>query len=697
MNIKAFNTGLITRTHPHLIPTSSAVEYHNCDNEKLSLCPTKLPVKTDTKVKERWIYNRKCDKVHSEDGEVYWTIYEDDLYQMKDGLFIVECDSSLTKVGLDKPELAVTPIPSTGGEMCGTYSYVYTYYNSQKGYESAPSPISSEVSVSLPPEDTPEPVDPLLDEKANFVIINEYIREVILMNESIAWKTEAIMCAVRKYNYTIPRFNQFKAQAENIYANAPAAQKLPKLQCLSLSYPEGYDIYGSFAGMYTYLKQVALEAEDLSDAKFVKLAKCVASGSPYAHEQYGTKFHYLIDKINQAVNGALPTPPPLISANAWRRMQVECIVNETIEVEVEEEEQEEVCNGAVVVNGIKAGEGDTIRLYRLGGTITTYTLVTELNNADQSYTDTASDASIAGNKVLDSFDNQPAPKEGKHLVQYNSMMFASVGSTLRFSDVDKPYAWAEPNQISISETITGLGAVQNGLLVFTRYKTYIVVGNSPSTLARYLLSDEQGCVQHETIAFNNNSLFWLSTDGICTSNGGAITILTQDRLGRYQRDNIINAVVHDRQYILSYYTGCIILDNRYDFCIRTTSDAGWLGTYHDTLFAGWDGDLWEMFKGDNRQMHYISPIFNEGRLTEYKMFKDLYIAFTGDITVKVYIYTHDRERELVFDRKLDPKHIQNDLKLRGNIMGYGLQVEVIGTGCVQEIDFRAVTGRENGK
>ena len=70
MNIKDFSNGIITRVHPHIIPQASSIEYHNCENEGVSLCPIKLPtVEEDVEVGKRWIYDTKCDRVVSSNGD----------------------------------------------------------------------------------------------------------------------------------------------------------------------------------------------------------------------------------------------------------------------------------------------------------------------------------------------------------------------------------------------------------------------------------------------------------------------------------------------------------------------------------------------------------------------------------------------------------------------------------------------------
>ena len=110
-----------------------------------------------------------------------------------------------------------------------------------------------------------------------------------------------------------------------------------------------------------------------------------------------------------------------------------------------------------------------IRLYRLGGALSSMTLVTTLTNTNQTYTDIVADVDIAGNVVLDAYNNQPAPTGLTHLIEANAMLFGSIGAKLYYSEIAEPNYWSTFNFIDVDSDITGIGAVSNGLLVFTKF------------------------------------------------------------------------------------------------------------------------------------------------------------------------------------------------------------------------------------
>lgn len=510
--IRDFSGGLNTRPHPHLIAPQYSINYTNCDNESGILKPTKGFTPSTYSAEYRWTYFKYCDKVVSSTSEVYWAELDTKLYEATpSGITKQGCDGVKLPVSIDGNSSAPTISLAGSGNLCGPYKYVYTYYNNTDGTESAPTPLSNEVSI-------------------------------------------------------------------------------------------------------------------------------VESGG--------------------------------------------------------------VCGGKISVANILPSS-DTqvthIRLYRIGGVLPNYQLVVTLSNAAHTYLDNNSDVDITGNHTLDTFTYNSPPANPKYLTEANAMLFVASGSKLYFSDIAKAYAWPATNFLEFDQHITGMGAIQNGLLVFTRYKTYIVTGNSPITLSRFLLSGEQGCINHDTIAFSDNTLFWLSTDGVCTSSGGNVTIVTQGLLGRFSPNNVINADVFDRMYVLGYENATLILDSRYNFAIRKLDYSGWYGDFKDKLYMQKDGVLQELFSGSVDEMHYMSPIFTEGRLSEYKMFKDIYVAFTGNIHIKILLHTHQAEYgEVIYDEDLLVGEIEQDIKTRGSLMGYGISFEITGTGEVHEIDFKA-SGRENGK
>lgn len=335
---------------------------------------------------------------------------------------------------------------------------------------------------------------------------------------------------------------------------------------------------------------------------------------------------------------------------------------------------------------------DKIRLYRLGGAVTQYSLLIELPNAPVDYIDTTLDIDLAGSTTLETIGYDPAPTGLKYLVESYAMLFGAVGDKLYYSNIALPNVWPATNFLDFDDDITGIGAIQNGLLVFTKLKTYIVTGNSPETFSKYLLDSSQGCLSHYTIQFVKGTLLWLSEDGICTSSGGLVEVVTQNKLGKIALTGVQNAQVHDGVYYLLHSTGMLVLDFRYNVIVRkAVCNASWIGKYFDKLFLQYADNLYESCSSETPlEYHYKSGVLTEGQYTNYKIFKDFYIKYNGDINLKLYI-----DGTKVNDVNLTGNKCYN-LKAVSHAKGYGLEIEIQGTGEVSEIQYTAL-GRQNGK
>jgi len=335
-----------------------------------------------------------------------------------------------------------------------------------------------------------------------------------------------------------------------------------------------------------------------------------------------------------------------------------------------------------------------IRIYRIGGNITSMQLVVELPNSSTTYTDDTTDLDIPGS-ILDSYNNNQAPISLNYLTEHNAMFFGSIKDKLFYSDIAFVNNWSSFNFIDFDSDITGIGPVPNGLLVFTKFKTYIVTGTSPNTLSKYLLNANQGCIEHKSIKFANNTLIWISTDGICISNGGEVIVISRDKLGKMYKASYIeitDSVVYDDIYYVGYKDGIGIADFRF----------GTIFKYIDTIIEGFHihNDILYYSKVDklyslgtsniNRSLQYKSPKLSDGQISNLKNYKSIYINCIGDLQVKIYI---DSELIITKDISSDTSEILIPQQSR---KGYYIEFEITGTGELLELQY-IVEGRQNGK
>lgn len=335
---------------------------------------------------------------------------------------------------------------------------------------------------------------------------------------------------------------------------------------------------------------------------------------------------------------------------------------------------------------------DSIRLYRIGGLLTAYTLIATLANSTTPYIDSIVDTVAVGNQILDSIDNDIPLAGMKYISEAYAMLFAAKADKLYFSAVAKPYAWPITNFIDFDSDITGLGSISNGILVFTLYKTYIIIGTNPDEFSKYLLSSSQGCVNHNTIQFVDNNLIWVSSDGICATSGGQIEVLSLDKLGKLSFFETYGSAVLDNVYYLNYYTadgGSIIaFDFRYNKIIKDLTLTGkMIVAKKDSLYQYFNNTLRQLLVGTSLSMHWKSGILTEGSFTTLKTYKDVFIRYSGDLVFKLYI----------------DGILSNTIALSGNTCynlkatsirkGYGIEFEVTGVGTVYEIEYKALGGQ----
>lgn len=333
-----------------------------------------------------------------------------------------------------------------------------------------------------------------------------------------------------------------------------------------------------------------------------------------------------------------------------------------------------------------------IKLYRLGASLTSMFLVTTLLNTNQVYTDNIADINIAG-FPLTTINTGIAPIGLNYLTEANAMFFGAIGDKLYFSEIANVNSWGPFNFIDFPNTITGLGSIQNGIIVFTFNEAYIVVGNSPTTLSKYLVSGNQGCINHNTIKFINSTLLWLSNDGICASNGGDVQIITKDKLGIKALGIPKDSAVHNEVYYLSLDSYTLCLDFKQGLVFRTlnTSYTSIHVAEDDKLYYSIGNTFWtSMADTIYKSLFYRSGNIGEGSLTNLKKYSTFYVNSTGNLIIRIYIdETLVTSQELLggFEEVLIPI---------GTTLGYYMAYEIEGTGELLELEYKT-EGRQNGR
>lgn len=338
---------------------------------------------------------------------------------------------------------------------------------------------------------------------------------------------------------------------------------------------------------------------------------------------------------------------------------------------------------------------DYVRVYFLGINNTKPVLVKEIPKGITNFTITIDDVRN-GTAVLDSYDNAPAPKGLAYLTESNAMLFGVLGYNLHYSLIGQPNYWSEFNFIGFENLITGIGATQNGLLVFTKQKTYIITGNSPETLSKFLLDGSQGCEGHLTIQHINNTLVWLSNDGLCASSGGGVANLTKTKFDMSKVTGVSACVTDDSVYYLSTNAFTFVADFTQDLKFQTLSNT-YKCLYHnkndDKLYGVNRQNKIVLVNGDEvnlKTLKYKTPKFASGSFSNLKLFKTIFLNSTGNLKFKV-ILDKGETRETYLKGGVEEIKIPEGLSRSSFV-----QFEITGIGTLNEIEYK-VEDRQNGR
>ena len=351
--------------------------------------------------------------------------------------------------------------------------------------------------------------------------------------------------------------------------------------------------------------------------------------------------------------------------------------------------------GAVAVTGLAmtpdTSQVTAVRLYRVGGNVTQFTLVDEYPVTTSFVVDEIRDSDLDG-RLLESDNYNEAPSDLKYLSEAYAMLFGAVGSTLRFTPIGKPDAWPPEYSIQFDDEVTGIGPVANGILVMTRFRTFIVTGTGPTSLSQQTLRGDQGCVNHYSIQeVTEGAVIWASADGLCMSSGNNVENITKHALGEILLNPVGSAAVDEVYYCHNADGKTLAYDYRFERIVK------WLDLGIDNIVAANSaaygvagGTLHELYKGDSLlPFSYVSPRFSEGSLTQAKTYKKVYFRTDGDIIINILI-----DDVLVATESLSGKETHQIQVPQELQRGYYIQFGITGTGTVLEYEYEA--GNANG-
>ena len=323
-----------------------------------------------------------------------------------------------------------------------------------------------------------------------------------------------------------------------------------------------------------------------------------------------------------------------------------------------------------------------IKIYRTADKGGDFYCVGEIHQQGGEFIDKTDDNTLVMLESATSFDNYPPPEKGRYLTESGGVFFLAVGSRVYFSHLGNPHAWPTLNFVGFDDTVTGITAEFQGVLVFTYNNTYRITGaDDPATLVKSLLPGNQGCSNYNTVSHVANAPVWLSNDGICLWDGESISIVNQGVI-KTQRLIPRFAVSGNDVYYLFTVGRVIVFDRRNGVVFRELSwknydfDFGWYDGNADQIYLSKKGEIYEFGNGETGELYYLSPYIGGSEIGLHK-FMEFNIFCSEECSV----------RFIIDDRNIDKKITspgKTRLKFPFATVGRKMQIQIQTSGMLSE-------------
>jgi len=197
--------------------------------------------------------------------------------------------------------------------------------------------------------------------------------------------------------------------------------------------------------------------------------------------------------------------------------------------------------------------------------------------------------------------------------------------------------------VSLPTVITGVHYVNNTLVVFCADNSiHSITGMDREDITLRRLADDIDCVHVNTINRVTQTLIWLSSTGLCATNGFSIQLLNRDTLSEntftYDGAIISSSSSNDDYYLL---LGEVIwhYNIRNRVLLKYNSNTAkklWL--YKGEVHAHNGGTLLgKLFSGSRQSLYYKTGNIVIPDYTTHKEFQYFRVSYIGQPTIKIYM------------------------------------------------------------
>jgi hypothetical protein len=217
--------------------------------------------------------------------------------------------------------------------------------------------------------------------------------------------------------------------------------------------------------------------------------------------------------------------------------------------------------GTVTLTGISSASGSISvalkRIYRaeLNGV---FQYVGSIGAASTIFTDTI-DSDFLGEPIPSSDWVAPNTSIVGALSLPNGIVMAWWGNTLAFCEPYQPHAWPIRYQLALDYDIVGAAVTQNGVVVCTKGKPYLIAGSTPAGMSQNSIDVSAACAAKRSIVDMGEFTIYAGTDGLIAIGGMNAEIITKDYITpeqwrtTYNPSSIIG--VRYKDYYLGFYSG----------------------------------------------------------------------------------------------------------------------------------------------
>jgi len=291
-----------------------------------------------------------------------------------------------------------------------------------------------------------------------------------------------------------------------------------------------------------------------------------------------------------------------------------------------------------------------IKIFRSSADGTFLQQVGEVNNGTTSFTDNVSDATLGDTGIPlytndGTVDFDPVPLHKYNHVVSNTGYYAYIKDAsgvspykVRQSVPGIPDTAPVDFETLVDDEITGISSVQSRPIVFCK-KYVFRIDQSFDQFGRgnmipVRISDNAGCVSHNSIVEAENSMFWFGNDGVYFTDGYVVKKVSDDSNDRYKeylknntnRERITGKYFEKERFILwSIQTNLANQENDTLFIC----DLRW-GISESMTFVMWNGNSFrpsavevfnnEIYRGDPRgfTMRHDENLLSDKKINIYK-------------------------------------------------------------------------------